>query len=172
MKSLSEENYLFEYNKRDVLEEVLRKTEKRLDAQLAVATAADQRAYAFCAVIFVVLAIAIGSVDGVNPQPIEVVYLVHFLIAACLAAWSGRPVDIGNCGVRSKTLANYRSDASCGYLPAALIDRNDFLIDHNNKIIVRSARIFYLALFFSGTGVVMLVGERLLPNFLPASGGQ
>lgn len=135
-------NYLSEYSKVHALQEVLRLTEKKLDSQLAVATAADQRAYAFCAVIFVVLAITVDFVAVDGARPVELLMLGSFGFSVFLAAFSAKSVRFYDSGASSQTFSQYLTDDGVGYIVAGLIDRNQQNIEDNDARIKRAARIF------------------------------
>ncbi|MEO0371702.1 MAG: hypothetical protein AAF231_09630 [Pseudomonadota bacterium] len=159
---LHPDNFLREYSKAQALSEALRLTEKKIDCQLAVATAADQRAYAFCAVIFVVLAITVDFVSQDGARIVELILLVFFGLSVALAAYSARPVRFYDPGATSETFANFLDEASVGYVIAGLIDRNQRNIIDNEAQIKRAARFFRFSLVLAALGMTTLLGDVVL----------
>lgn len=165
---LSPQNYLSEYSHEDALREVLRQTERKLEAQIAVASASDQRAYAFCAVVFVILAATFGFLPNDNARFLEMAALLSFTVAGVIAVFSAKPARFYDSGGTFDAFRNYLQPRNEGYLLCALIDRNNDLIKMNDKRIKSSARQFLSALFVAGIGFLFLFGNML--RFYTTSG--
>jgi hypothetical protein len=86
-----------------LLEEIISQAEKRLQAQLELGKAADQRAMTFAGMLLAGVAILSGLAFGDHPlttqRPSLIVLAVGLIMSASLALWSARPIDwdiIGN----------------------------------------------------------------------------
>jgi hypothetical protein len=79
----------------DIVEEINRQAEARLEAQLTVALAADQRAFIFAGFLVAIVAalLAVTTSNTVNHFETVVLLLTSggLLLAAGLAAWSAQP---------------------------------------------------------------------------------
>ena len=80
-----------------LLEEIISQAEKRLQAQLELGKAADQRAMTFAGMLLAGVAILTGLTFGEEAltaqQPAFVLLTVGLIVSAGLALWSARPVD-------------------------------------------------------------------------------
>lgn len=98
-----------------LLEEIISQAEKRLQAQLELGKAADQRAMTFAGMLLAGVAILSGLAFGDHPlktqQPDLVILAIGLVISAALALWSARPIAweiVGNVP------AGYEEDIAAG----------------------------------------------------------
>jgi hypothetical protein len=80
----------------DLLEEIISQGERRLQAQLELGKAADQRAMTFAGILLAAVALLAGLAFGEHPlqeQQLAFVCLgLGLLISSSLALWSARPI--------------------------------------------------------------------------------
>lgn len=80
-----------------LIEEVISQAQTRLQAQLTLGLAADQRAMTFAGMLFAAVAILVTLATATNTRLADTPELlpmaIGFILAACLACWSARPVE-------------------------------------------------------------------------------
>jgi hypothetical protein len=145
----------------EVLAEIIREAEARLQAQLTAAVAADQRAMTFAGLMLAAAAAMIGAAIGASPNtPLTVPIFVTALglfASAVVAVIAARPIGwdfVGN------TPKSWISDvAKSQSLQAALADMANFyaeMIDDNEKAIAGAAS--WIRLSMLGALVSLLIG--------------
>lgn len=79
----------------ELVDEIIRQAELRLDAQLSAALAADQRAMTFAGLLFAGVAVLLGGGLGISPGSPQTTPIfamaIGFTLAAACACWSARP---------------------------------------------------------------------------------
>lgn len=149
--------YFSEYNELDAEKEVLRQTERHLEEQHRMASAADQRASAFAAVQIVVIGLLLGSTPSPTIAEGKIVVVLLLSLSVSTAIYSARPTRIFGSGGDEKSLEEYRKPLMHSYLLSTLIERNSRNIDHNNRMLQRSARVFRGSLVASLVAFIVLV---------------
>lgn len=149
-----------------LIEEVISQSEKRMQAQLDLAKAADQRALTFAGLLFAGVAVLIALIsaertdNAIKPGLIGVAF--GFVVAAALAAWSARPVPWHAVGNEP---ASYEEDISAGKTfeqtrPETAMNYQK-LIRHNEKVLAGNLRFMWaslmVALLTSLAGVFSII---------------
>jgi CHASE3 domain sensor protein len=145
----------------EVLGEIVRQAEARLQAQLTAAVAADQRAMTFAGLMLAAAAAMIGAVLGASPEatitaPIFVTALGLFA-SAIFAIIAARPVGWDFVGNSPRSWVS--SVAEGQPLQAALADMADFyaeMIEENENAIARAA--FWIRVSMLGALISLLIG--------------
>lgn len=154
--------YQHDYSRNQALCEAVRQSELLLKQQQVVSNAADQRAFAFCALIFLVVVLTLEQLSQTGGHLIDVISLGHLLFGAGLAAISAAPSRFFPYGGTAEGFQEYFSEPNSGYTLWAIAERNDENIKWNDAVIARNSRLFKLGLFFSGTGLLMLYADLAL----------
>jgi hypothetical protein len=145
----------------EVLGEIIREAEARLQAQLTAAVAADQRAMTFAGLLLAAAAAMIGAVLGASPNatitvPIFATALGLFA-SAIFAVAAARPVYWDFVG--NTPTSWVRSIADGQSLQGALADMADFyaeMIEENENAIARAA--FSIRVSMVGALISLLIG--------------
>lgn len=153
--------HLDSFGEEDAIKELLRQTERRIEDQLRFATAADQRAVAFAAVLIVVVGVFAGNQAGSNFEWATVCVLVSLICSICFAVYSAKPTRMYGSGSSSSSLTEYSTPERCGFLLSGIIERNDANIMDNDKALKRSALFFRFSLFFAATGGILVILDLL-----------
>ena len=94
----------------ELLEEIISQGEKRLQAQLELGKAADQRAMTFAGLLFagvaVLIALAFGNNASAIKRPELICVAAGFVISAALAGWSAKPSEWDIVGNVPKSFLN------------------------------------------------------------------
>jgi hypothetical protein len=137
-------------NTTEVLLEVLRQGELRISDQLAMATAADQRAMTFAGLLLVVFALLVGGGVPSLGSVASDFSLVILLVAIFLCIYSAKPTRMFGVGSDSTELTRYLDDSLAGYAVSAIIARNDEAIGKNDTAVKRAARFFRAGMVLAG----------------------
>lgn len=145
----------------EVLGEIIREAEARLQAQLTAAVAADQRAMTFAGLMLAAAAAMIGAVLGASPDATITVPIFATALglfgSSILAAIGARPVQWDFVGNSPRSWVS--SVANGQSLQAGLADMADFyadMIDDNETAIARAA--FWIRLSMCGALIALLIG--------------
>jgi hypothetical protein len=136
--------------------EALRQSERHLEAQHALAIAADQRALAFCAALIVIVALLVESMDTQSSSTIDSVLIGIFIVSAVVAGYAAKPTRFYGSGGSFAGFAPYLNETYCDKLMDALGDRNDEYIRCNDRAIKFSAAFLRGALILALVGLVMM----------------
>jgi hypothetical protein len=150
------EIYLSNISVEQALNEAIRHAEARIQSQQNLNQAADQRALATCGLVFVIVALSIDKLHQSSGSLSDILALGHLLLGSALAAFSAKPTRFYSVGGRASGFLPYLCDTYAGYTLSAIAERYDDYIDHNEKYIMRNARLFSLSLIFIGTGLLMM----------------
>jgi predicted permease len=154
-------------SEQDALVEALRQTERHLEEQHTLTTAADQRAVAFASVMIVVLGILLGNEDAQSIDASKGYVIFGFLVSIALAFFSARPTRIFGSGGNGDSLKDFIGARAEGYLLSTLIERNDRNIAHNDKVLRASAMVFRVALAIAlFSALILLMDWANATNFL------
>lgn len=131
----------------ELLEEIISQGEKRLQGQLELGKAADQRAMTFAGLLFAGVALLAGLAFGDRANPDDRAELIFvaggFILAAALAGWSARSSGwdiIGNAPINyTKDIEAHRKLAQTRVETAHhlqdMISRNHEILLFNSKLI-------------------------------------
>ncbi len=144
----------------ELLVEIIFQAEKRLQAQLDLAKAGDQRAMTFSGLLFAGVAVLFRlgieqHVTTVGVEPLCVIF--GFLIAAALAGASAWPIDWNSLGnepksylndiAAKKTLEDVRPETAA-YLQE-MIEENERVLQRNGRL-MRASMLVALGAGFAG----------------------
>ena len=139
--------------------EAIRQSERQLEAQQALASAADQRAVAFCAILIVVVALVIQSMEADGATNLETIALTLFIISAVLAAFSAKPTRFYGSGGSVTGFKPYLNEHYFDRIPDQIGERNDEHLKLNDAAIKRSALFFKLSLATAFLGLLVMYIE-------------
>ena len=148
-------NYILDDAKR----EAIRQSERQLESQQTLAIAADQRGVAFCAVLIVVVALIIQSMEADGATRLEMIALTFFIISAILAALSAKPTRFYGSGGTVAGFKPFLNELYFDRIPDLIGERNDDCIALNYKKIMWSARIFLFSLATAFLGLLVIYIE-------------
>lgn len=143
------------------LNECLRQTEMYIADQMAFATAADQRAVAFAAVIIVVIGLFIGTdmpakIEWAGPWVVALL-----MLSVSLAFYAARPTRMYGRGGSAEGLRHLCALKDPSQLVHQLCLRNDQNIASNKRVLRHSALIFRCALLCAFFASVLLLVDWL-----------
>lgn len=141
--------------------EALRQSERHLEAQQALATAADQRSLAFCSAAIVISALLIGNVGDAHKGNLDFVILIMFIISAILSAFSAAPTRFYGSGGSAGGFAPYLNEYNCDLLLSEISNRNDDYIKSNDTAIRRSAWILRVALIIAFLAILLMLFSEI-----------
>lgn len=133
---------------KDKLDEIIREAELLLDAQTALATAADQRALTFAGLLVAAVAALVGAALAAHPQSLPVVSLsaiaAGLLVASALSLWSARPVNWYPAGNRPGAwLEDIEEGDSLHNGRAAMAEYYEQMISRNEERITAAGRLMH-----------------------------
>ena len=143
------EVYLRDVSTAAVLQEVLRQSEMRIADQLAMSTAADQRAMTFAGLLMVVFVLLIDPSSQSDASIFPKIAMAFLFVATMLSVYSARPTRLYGGGSSSKDLVKYLKDDLEGYAISGIIHRNDKSILDNDVAVKRAAKNFNAALLMA-----------------------
>ena len=154
----------FEPSSPEMLAEIIRQAEARLNAQLTAGVAADQRAMTFASLLLAAAAVLLGAALAATLSPPRLIMLVAvgigFVIAAAMAIWTAQPSDwdyVGNapsewfCDIDTgKALHSAMAETAMWY---------DEMIAGNETVVASAAvvmrRAVWLAILTTGLGTIL-----------------
>jgi hypothetical protein len=146
-----------EENQRALVREAYRRSEKRLDAQLAAALAHDQRSYVLAAVS-VAAAGFMGALAPAVWPGVAAGAAMFFAAGALFAALSALPIALYTAGSRAGDLKQHVDDNTSEVrVIAGLSANNDFYIVENDRKTRVSAFAYRLAVIFFCLGLVLVI---------------
>lgn len=142
---------LFDSADADLVEEVISQAELRLEAQLKVGIAADQRAMTFSGLLFagiaVLVALAFGENSNVAYRPQLISVAIGFVIAAGLASWSARPVAWHLSG---NYPSSWAEDITAGHTKAQsraeMAANFENMLKHNDRVLRTNSCFMFAAM--------------------------
>jgi len=141
--------YLGEATTPEVLQEVLRQTEMRIADQLAMSTAADQRAMTFAGLLMVVFVLMIDPSNNESGGALSKISIAFLFVSTMLSVYSAKPTRLYGGGSSSGELVKYLQPNYEGYAISGIISRNDKSILDNDLAVKRAAKVFNAALLFA-----------------------
>lgn len=146
-----------EENQRALAREAYRRSEKRLDAQLAVALAHDQRSYVLAAVSIA----AAGFMGALKPAAwpqVAVGAAMFFAASALAAALSALPIALFTAGSKAGDLKQHVDDNTSEIrVVAGLSANNDFYIGENDRKTRVTVFFYRLAVIFFCLGLILVI---------------
>ena len=144
----------------EMLAEVIRQAEARLDAQLTAALGADQRAMTFAGLLLAGVGALLGGAFGMSSTthilgPVIAVALI-MTVAFALAVWSAQPTAweyVGN--VPSEWLADIASNKPLHQGRAEMAEYYDQMIATNEAAIGRAARLMKWSIRTAMLGLII-----------------
>ena len=159
----------------DVVQEIVREAEARLSAQLQTAIAADQRSMTFAAIAGSASAAAIAGagglffVESLKGQSLfygALALSAMFFAASLLAALSARPTDwefVGN--VPSAWVDDVKDGKFLKASLAEMAEHYDCMILSNRKSMLKSAKLFNVAMWLAVTACPSAIATAALSYF-------
>lgn len=136
----------------ELIEEVISQAQVRLQAQLTLGLAADQRAMTFAGMLFAAVAIivtlATATSSGLGQTPELLPMAIGFILAACLACWSARPVKWHSPGnFPSSWTEDVAAGRTHGETRAETASNYEALLKGNEKALGRAAGFMRASMF-------------------------
>ena len=158
---MSDPVYDFDANTNTALQEIQRQTEIRIEEQLQMSTAADQRAMTFLGLLSVVLAIFYEKSSNIEVWSAEFFSFSLIFSAVAVCGYSAKPTRLYSRGASSDLFILYSKDDMAGYLTYDIFYKNDKAIAHNDRVVRRSARIFMFGMVLAGIAFLVLFLEKV-----------
>jgi hypothetical protein len=153
--------YVSEYTSKEAALEVLRQTEKRIEEQIQLSTAADQRAMTFLGLLVVVLALLYDKSPSEDVTIVGKASYAMLLVAVGFCAYSARPTRFFGSGSSTGELRVYLNDLSAGYTLSGLLDRTVKKAAIYFRVGMLVALVAFLMLFLESSGLADFVISHL-----------
>jgi hypothetical protein len=149
-----------------LIREAYRRSEKRLEAQLAIAIAFDQRSYVLAVVSIASAAYVMNEYTlGAGWQAGLIGASLFLTVSALLASLSALPQPMYTAGSKSEELrAVIDADQEEAAVILGLAKNNDRYIDSNDRSTNRRVAIYRLAVILFGAGLALIAISLSLPG--------
>jgi hypothetical protein len=138
-------------------------SQKRLGAQVSIATSADLRAMLFAVLFLLVAVCCVILSPGVVPVALAWPGVALLISAAALAAYTARPVDFHAPGANYADLQeDIAGDAALSDVYAELGAFADKHIKNNDIRLARNARLFGVSIVLALVGAALCIAAHTL----------